>query len=453
MPGPVPRIAMTAAALLAAAPFCCAETLTEALRAALAISPTLDAQLAHQQQTRESISKARMDYLPTLTLHAEAGPHRYKEYQNLPANFPSDLRAPSNTEPERDLNLQLVQHLYRGGQTAANVRGARADYYADRARTASVEQSLILDVGTSYWDVWQADAVVERDIEDERTIEQERTGAVQRFAGGALSRTDVALAEARLADATAARRQSEAELRAAAAKYEQLVGHAPAKLLAPGDDIVQTPQDLADAERRLDTHNFAILAAQLDEDKALAGIAAARGQLFPTVDLVVQAGRHDNALLQTPVLQNPRRIDDVSALLQVSVPLFTGAAYPELRAARAAYQQAYYTLLQTHDSELGKFRAEWETLASCAQVGEARRRHVQNQQLVVTGMRAEVAGGTRTLLDVLNADHDLVSAQVDAIKTEHDCGVARLQAAAAVGDLTAAALGLGADGLGTNGLE
>lgn len=124
-------------------------------------------------------------------------------------------------------SLDVVQPLYTGGRTDAQVRAAEKDVEAQRELLSAVEQSVMNDVVSSYMNVWSAEAVLALNQNNERVLRRQLEATRDRFEVGETTRTDVAQSEARLSRAVSGRIQAEGELAAARAAYEQVVGKLP----------------------------------------------------------------------------------------------------------------------------------------------------------------------------------------------------------------------------------
>ncbi len=84
----------------------------------------------------------------------------------------------------------------------------------------------------------------------------------------------------------------------------------------------------------------------------------------------------------------------------------------------------------------------WENLVTARAQIEAFRDGVRAAETALEGVEQEAAVGSRTTLDVLDAEQELFDIQVDLVGAEHDDVVASYALEAAVGRLTAANLGL-----------
>ena len=254
---------------------------------------------------------------------------------------------------------------------------------------------------------------------------------------GELKRTDVNQAESRLNIAVAARLQAENDLASRRAAFKRLVGDMPATLTAPAlavDEVKDGAEVVALAEKQ----NPSLLAAGYAQDAARADVTAAEGALLPEVSLV---GRVSRGWEQSAAL--PDRQDDATIIARVTLPLYkAGSDYSKTRAAKQTVTQRR---LEREDA-LRKAQEEaenaWRALTTARATIAANKDAVAANDKALEGVREESKVGTRTTLDVLNAEQELLSAKVNLVKAQRDESVAMLKIKSAIGLLTAHALRL-----------
>ena len=127
----------------------------------------------------------------------------------------------------------------------------------------------------------------------------------------------------------------------------------------------------------------------------------------------------------------------------MSVPLYQqGAVTARLRAAREVASQRRIEIEQNRRAVLENVSVAWENLqtarAQIAAFGDA----VRAAEIALDGVTQEAAVGSRTTLDVLDAEQELFDAQVDLVSAERDEVVASYTLQWAIGWLTAARLAL-----------
>jgi outer membrane protein len=406
-----------------------ADTLEEALAKAYATNPNLLAEQAKLRATDEGVSQALSGWRPTVTATGSAG---YQK-QVSDASFPqTQYRDP------RTAALQLSQPLYRGGRTSAGTEQAEDNVLAERARLTNTEQTVLLNVVTAYMNLVQAEAVLELNRNNEQYLTRELQASRDRFNVGELTRTDVAQSEARLSGARSDRIQAEGDLASARAVYQNVVGEAPTNTTTPPDPAGTLPPSLDETIKAALGGNPNVMTADFSERASRANIDVVRGALLPSLNLNGTAQREDDTL-STP----DRWRDTYTVLLQLNIPIYeAGAIYSQLRAAYETDRQNQQLLDQSRRDAQDTATRSWDAWQTARSRVNSLRSQVQANQLALDGVRQEALLGSRTVLDVLNAEQELLNSQVSLVRSEHDATIAAYQVRAAVGTLTAEAMSL-----------
>ena len=175
-----------------------AQTLEEALVLAYQNNPTLQAQRARLRAVDEEVPEALAGWRPTIEIAGDVG----ALYSNTDGMIPN---SGSSTVAPYGVGLTAVAPVYQGGRVAAQIESAENRVGAGRAQLQAVEQTILLDTATAYMDVLRYLAEIELSLSSERVVRRQLQAAQDRLDVGEVTRTDVAQAEARLAQAGAER--------------------------------------------------------------------------------------------------------------------------------------------------------------------------------------------------------------------------------------------------------
>ena len=190
------------------------------------------------------------------------------------------------TKP-RGYGVDVVQPIFRGFRTYNAVNEAEANVRAEREVLRDVERSVLLQAVTAYMDVVRDQELVRLNENNVNVLSRELKAAQDRFAVGEVTRTDVAQAEARRADAVSRLDAARANLRTSRGSFQQVVGHPPEGLSWPGaagDSSCR--RSLQDADRRQQQRGSAGRAVALPRAGGqVHSSSSIRGELLPTVQL------------------------------------------------------------------------------------------------------------------------------------------------------------------------
>lgn len=398
-----------------------AETLAEAIASAFATNPQLEVERYRTHIARENLNLARSQGRPTVTLSAGGG------YENVETTNPFAFGL--GDRPIASAQIQAVQPLFTGGRIAAGTRQAQAGIDAADFGFVAARQDLALEVVTAYVDVNRdREALTIRQSNVDFTAEQVRA-AQDRFDVGVVTRTDVALSQARLEGARAALAGAEATLRASEANYQFLTGMMPGDL-APPPPVPQLPAALDEAIREALTGNPSIASARQDLRAATAAIDTARSDGRPQVNLI------GTAAVQETFGDMKQRDTSVSALAQARIPLMTGGAVrAQVDTAKLRRAQAQRVVDSLESRVRAQVTQAWFTYDAAGRSIAASRKQVEAADIAYEGAMEELAVGVRSTLDVLDQEQQLFDARLALIQAERDAYVAAYSLLRATGGL------------------
>ena len=426
------RTATAAAILLAAAagvPEVRAETLAQALARAYGSNPQLRAARAALRAVDEQAALASANRRPSLSMSADIGVTESRNKAGS-SSFRSSNRTPAGAA------FNIGQNLYRGGRNLQQQRQADFSIFAQRARLANVEQTVLLNVVRAYMNVFRDRAVLRLNRNNEQVLARQLQATRDRFSVGEVTRTDVSQAQARLARARAATIQAQGILQASRASYANVVGEMPGEPEAP--KLAAAPAgDPAAIVGQARRDNPVVVAARWDERAARANVELVRGELLPTVSLNGQLQRRYNA--QTRGTTG----DSASVTASIAIPLYrSGSVAARVRAAKQTVFRRRDELRQAQRTAVENATRASAALRTARSSVTAFEAQLEASRIALNGVRQEAAAGLRTVLDTLNAQQELLNAQVNLARARRDLAVATYDLLAAVGRMNAKALRL-----------
>lgn len=334
------------------------------------------------------------------------------------------------------LSVTLSLLLFDNGVSDLSKQAAKETVLATRAALLSVEQDVLLRAVAAYMNVIRETEVVALRENNVRVITQELRAAQDRFEVGEVTRTDVALAESRLAEARANLAAAQGNLINQQAEYLAAVGNRPAGLTPPPG--LPTPPASIDAARAVALRNHPSV-IQLQHGVAAAELAVLRAEagMGPTVRLNGSVGVSER-------LGNPVTTNSSSLGLVLNQRIYQGGALAaSLRKAMAQRDSTRAQLMVVQDAVGQAASNAFVRLEVARATIEATDRRIAAAQVAFRGVREEAALGARTTLDVLDAEQELLDAQGARISAQAELYVAAYQLLSAQGLLSAQRLGLG----------
>jgi outer membrane protein len=398
-----------------------AQTLAEALADAYTTNPTLDAARVELRAVNEGVPQALANWRPEVFLTGSAGKAR-NEF---------DSSGDKETLTPIEANAEIVQPLYRGGRTVAATARAEQDVLTQRAALDSVEQSVLLRAVTAYINVWSAQSVVAFTESNEKVIERQLEATRDRFTVGEVTRTDVAQAETRLATAAAERIAAEGALRSRRAIYEEVIGSVPG-VLPPPPPLSGLPGNLDEVTALSVSRNPDILAASFAEKAARHRVREVTGELYPSVALNASLEHREENLSRDTEVQRAQ------ILAEVRIPLYQqGAVSSRVREAKQTTNQRRIEIEEARRRTEQESISAWEGLQTARAQIRSFESGVRSAEIALEGVRQENEVGARTILDILDAEQELLDAKVNLVRSQRDEIVAGFGVRAAIGQLTA----------------
>jgi outer membrane protein len=403
-----------------------ADDMLSVYQLAVQSDPQLQAAKASYQATLEVIPQSRAALLPNLGATGVVTRDRYHN------------RSPSAGEPEnsyatnKTFGAQLTQAIYQR-ESFLKLEQTDSVVAQSKAQLTAAEQDLILRVATRYFLVLGAQdnlAFVKGDKDAiARTLDQ----AQQRFDVGLSAITDVLEARARYDIAVSDEINAEKLLADAREALREVTGVEPGTLEVLQPEIPLIPPDPAVEEKWVTVatdKNPLLLAARAATETARQEIDIQRSGHYPTVDLTADYAWRNNDFGGFGISQER---NDSSIGVQMTLPLYTGGLVSaNTRQSQHQFTQAQETQVQqrraTERQARDTFRGVMTGISKVTSLKQA----VLSNEKALEAAEAGFDVGTRTIVDVLDTQRDLLSAKRDHARSRYDylLDVLRLKQAA-----------------------
>jgi outer membrane protein len=409
-------------------------TLREALVQAYNTNPDLEGERANQRANDENVPIARAAGLPGVTSTGGLNTNVYD----------TDATGLGPTR-QGTVGANVSIPVFSGGSVRNSVRAATTRVEAGRSTLRATEADIFTQTVTAYVDVLRDEAIVRLNQQNVHALEVNLQATRDRFEVGDLTRTDVAQSEARLALARSQLSSAEARLIGSRETYIRVVGTPPGTLAQP-PALPNMPGDVTAAVGTALSENPNLEAAQKQRDASKLDVNVARASRLPRVSIGVGSNYYNdlgslNSQSQLAGFKN----DGISttAGVTLSMPLFQGGRpAAQVRQAQARQSAAIEGVTLTERGVVAQARSAYAAYQASLKVIESSKVAVEANRLSLEGVRAENSVGTRTILDILNAEQELLNAQVQYVTAERDAYVAGFTLLAVMGKAEAEDLGL-----------
>jgi outer membrane protein len=407
-----------------------ADTLREALVSSYQTNPTLTVQREALKATDATVAIAKAAGRPQVS--ATVGLNRTLTQSGLLIN--------GGKGPTVTAGVDLSYPLYQGGAVKNSVRAAQTRVEAGRATLTAVEGDVFTQATTAYMDVIRDRSVVELNQNNVRVLETNLQATQDRFQIGDLTRTDVAQSQARLQLGRSQLAVAQGQLTASEATYRQVIGHAPGQL-APPPPLPPLPATDDEAVRIALADNPDLISISRQAIAAGYDVNVARASRLPTLSAVGSETYVSNLGRSNTPFANTGNA--TTAGLSARVPIFQGGLpAARIRQAQAQQGQTLEQVVGTERAVVQAARAAFANYEAAQDSIQAQTVAVQANELALEGNRAEQSVGTRTIIEVLNAEQELLNSQVALVSAKRDAYVAGFQLLNAMGQAQAQYLGL-----------
>ncbi len=404
-----------------------AEDLVQVYELAKRNDATYLAAVEEYNAAREASPQAWAAVLPQLNLsgaHSEIDQDRTSAGVTTPYDYEVD-----------SYSVTLTQTLYRQEQFD-RISQAGAEVAAAEARYNNAGQDLILRVATQYFIVLGATDNLSFAQAEKKAIEQQLFQARERFKVGLTAITDVHEAKARYDQAVASEIEAENLLVINKERLQVITNQALQELAALKENAPLVSPEPADVDTWIKTavdNNLLLLSADKTMQAARHALGVARSGHFPTLDLQADYTNSEN----TGGFLGANETDGTTVSLVLNFPLYLGGSVNSVsRQAAASYEKAR----QDHEFQrrvtVSGTRNAYLTVLSTISRVTALKQALLSTETALEATQAGYEVGTRTAVDVLNAQRELFRAQRDYARSRYDYYIQTLQLKQSAGTLS-----------------
>jgi outer membrane protein len=344
-----------------------------------------------------------------------------------------------------NVGVDVSYPLFEGGRTRNRIIAADERVAAGRAALRATEGDIFTEAVAVYLDVIRDRSIVGLNQSQVRVLETNLRATRDRFEVGDLTRTDVAQSEARLALAQSNLATAQGRLRSSEEAYRRVIGELPEDLQPPPPlPLLPTTPDQAVDVALANNPDLISIAAQIRASGR--DISVAEADRLPTVSAVT-GGDYTNYLGsaddQFGGTGNSNSIGNAAVGVQARIPIYQGGIVSaRVRQAQAVRSQLLERGIETERFVVANTRAAFASYRAALEAIESNTVAVAANTLALEGTRAEQTVGTRNVLDVLNAEQELLNSEVALVSARRDAYVAGFQLLNAMGRAEAEDLNL-----------
>lgn len=334
----------------------------------------------------------------------------------------------------RTKGATVTQPIFNGGDTYAQLRIAQYTKKSGLSRFNDTSNTITVQAVTSYDGVLSSREIYEINIQNEEIFRKSLEYSRIRFDAGVITKTDVLQSEVKYSDAQASKERAYANMKNSEAAFKQVVGIEVPQSLDPIDvSNITLPSNVDEVIQISKDNNPALKAYKYDYKAAQYGVNRAVSRVLPSVYAQAQFNRSDrpNDISNT--------YDSNTYTVNLSVPIFQGGGeYASIKQSRHAARKADYDYRQIDTKVVQQAIQVWNNYKTAQAVLKTRKDGIAAATEALDGVQEEVNIGTRTTIDLLNAQTDLFNARVAERQARSDLVTATYQMLQTMGELTPA---------------
>ena len=320
----------------------------------------------------------------------------------------NDRNVSNSFDTSASISLLADFTLYDSGKRSLGVEAAKFSVFATRSSLVNIEQNVLFEAVKAYLGVIRETENVFLREGNLSVISEELRAANDRFDVGEITKTDVALAEARLAASKSALAFAKGSYEQAIASYTSAIGSKPGSLEYPRF-IPEVPNSLENAiSIALNEHPM------IDELKNLVKVTEINSKIADlSTNFTVSLGS------SVSFDEDGETSGDLS--VRASGPIFSGGKlYSSSRKQIALNEQVLARLYSSKISIEQNVTNAFSLLQVARAAKLAAQEQIRATEVALKGVKEEAILGARTTLDVLNAEQELLDARVQLISAKVD---------------------------------
>ena len=379
------------------------DSLDNAVIKALSSNPQLNSSKLAVLQAQEGVSRAQSAWKPDVSLSIRGGAKQ---------NTTSTPTSNSTTDTFTPLSatVSLSQHLLDFGETESAIKKTETQKQISEKQLRRVTQTVIKEAIKAYLALWRDAHLLTVAETNEYDLQKQFLAAQKRFALREVTRTDLSQAQARLQNAVSRTIGAEIAIENSLAKYRQLIGplKTTSQISWSREKVARypAPSSLEEARAIAYSTNSDITIARLQQELARHTILEQRSTRLPKISLEASVSGSSNPSQSVDTSRN------LSLEGVLSMPLYdAGISRSNLDTAKLQVQITVENERQIKLELNQKLLSLWNTLIQVDNQISSLMESVTANKTALAGVQREVEVGTRTTLNLLDAENEYIRAE------------------------------------------
>ena len=412
-----------------------ADNLLDIYNEALINDPTYKAAEFSYLADKEIVVQGRSALLPSLTLSGSTNWNEYYQNKELQQEYNSFSTSARLSQP-----LFRLDTWFNYKQSKSLTSAAEADF-------AFEQQNLLVRTAELYFGVLRAIDNLNAAVSEEKAIKKQLDQAKQRFEVGLSAITGVQEAQLAYDLSKASRINLEGRLYSSREALNALIGREIFSLDELGNSLlIETPNPTSKEEwvKLALNNNYQLKAALLRKDAARNNAKSSASNHLPKIDIVgtkseseTNQFNYEGININGQGIPVPELTGRRNFAIQFSVPIFQGGAVNSQRKqAYSQYEKVNENTLFTQRRIIQEVRSEFSNVITLVANVTAQKQAVVSATSALEATQVGYKVGTRNVVDLLQAEKNLYSAEKNLANAKYDYILANLRLALSSGTIT-----------------
>ena len=411
-----------------------AENILDIYNEALENDPTFRAAEYSYLADKQIVVQGRAALLPSITLSGSTNWNEYYQNDILQQDYNSFSKSARVTQP-----LFRLDTWFNFKRSKSLTDAAEADF-------AYQQQDLLLRTAELYFGVLRAIDNLNAAISEEKAIKKQLDQAQQRYEVGLSAITGVQEAQLAYDLSRATRINNEGNLFSAREALNALIGREIVSLDELGEDLsISSPYPNSKEEwvKLALENNYQLKAAYLRKNAAKSNARSAASDRLPKIDIIGSGSEsetnqfnYEGFSINGQGIPVPAVTGRRNYSIQLSMPIFQGGAvYSKRKQAYAQYNEADENTLFSERRIIQEVRSQFSNVVTLVANVTAQEQAVVSASSALEATQVGYKVGTRNVVDLLQAEKNLYSAEKNLANAKYDYILANLRLALAAGTI------------------
>tara|TARA_B100000287_G_C20621182_1_gene775999 strand:+ start:187 stop:1503 length:1317 start_codon:yes stop_codon:yes gene_type:complete len=397
------------------------EELRDVLKDAYDYFPDIQKSKKDLENAKRDLQISRTDFLPSLNFSSSQG-------RNISRSFPDTSNYGDTTISPTTFDVDLSQPLSYG--KVINFKQSKNKLKISTLKDESVTQNVLLRASKAYYTVLKDYFLLDVSKKNEENLIKKLEATEKRFEFRDVTRTDVFQAKARLAEATSKRIESENNLDISISDFRTVVGRDPNVNWFDSEDTVITnanpkdwskfgdlPKIPSTLEESLEIglkNNPEYIQLQYEYENSKFNIKKSRLSFAPELSVSGSVGK---SLKSSRTLE---RKDSYEVTASLSVPIFNkGHNFYNLEKSKNSAISSFKSLESKKLDLIFQIQSSWKKIESTKSSIGSLELSVESNVMAVDGVTKEAGVGTRTTLNILDAEKELTQSESNLVNAQY----------------------------------